>query len=77
MKFVRGAEKDHKKTVQEKIRTDNFPITSVDRYLYRNPSNTIFFYLLVGWNFRYCGHNWPIVPASGDNEDDYAEADRM
>jgi hypothetical protein len=21
------------------------------------------------WGYRHCGHSWPIVPASGDNED--------
>jgi hypothetical protein len=36
-----------------------------------------FFYYLVGWDFGYCGHYWPIVPASGDNEDDCGEADGM
>jgi hypothetical protein len=35
------------------------------------------FVLLVGWDFWYCGHSWPIVPASGDNEDDCGEADGM
>jgi hypothetical protein len=24
-----------------------------------------------------CGHSWPIVPASGDSEDDCGEADGM
>jgi hypothetical protein len=30
--------------------------------------------LSVSW---YCGHSWPIVPASGDSEDDCGEADGM
>jgi hypothetical protein len=25
-----------------------------------------FFYLLAGWDFGYCGHYWPIVPAPDD-----------
>jgi hypothetical protein len=24
------------------------------------------FFKLVGWDFRYCGHYWPILPASDD-----------
>jgi hypothetical protein len=31
----------------------------------------LFFFFLL-WDYRHCGHSWPIVPASGDNEDDYA-----
>jgi hypothetical protein len=27
---------------------------------------TIFLLLLVGWDFWYCGHYWPIVPAPDD-----------
>jgi hypothetical protein len=27
--------------------------------------------------YWHCGHSWPIVPASGDSEDDYGEADGM
>jgi hypothetical protein len=26
----------------------------------------IFFFLLVGWDFGYCGRYWPIVPTPGD-----------
>jgi hypothetical protein len=29
------------------------------------------------WYYRHCGHPWPTVPASGDNEDDYGEHDEM
>jgi hypothetical protein len=37
-----------------------------------------YFFLLFGlWGYWHCGHSWPIVPASGDNEDDYGEADGM
>jgi hypothetical protein len=27
------------------------------------------------WGYWHCGHSWPIVPASGDSEDDCGEAD--
>jgi hypothetical protein len=38
--------------------------------------NHFFFYFgLLG--YRHCGHSWPIVPASGDSEDDCGEADGM
>jgi hypothetical protein len=37
-----------------------------------------FFLFLFGlWDYRHCGHSWPIVPASGDNEDDCGEHDGM
>jgi hypothetical protein len=29
------------------------------------------------WGCWHCGHSWPIVPASGDSEDDCGEADGM
>jgi hypothetical protein len=29
------------------------------------------------WGYWNCGHSWPIVPASGDSEDDCGEADGM
>jgi hypothetical protein len=29
------------------------------------------------WGYWHCGHSWPIVPASGDSEDDCREADGM
>jgi hypothetical protein len=33
--------------------------------------------LLFGlWGYWHCGHSWPTVPASGDNEDD-CKADGM
>jgi hypothetical protein len=39
---------------------------------------TIFLLLLFGlWGYWHCGHSWPIVPASGDSEDDCGEADGM
>jgi hypothetical protein len=39
------------------------------------PSTTHFFFGL--WGYWHCGHSWPIVPASGDSEDDCGEAERM
>jgi hypothetical protein len=27
--------------------------------------------------YWHCGHSWPVVPASGDSEDDCGEADGM
>jgi hypothetical protein len=37
-----------------------------------------FYFFLFGlWDYRHCGHFWPIVPASGDNEDDCGEHDGM
>jgi hypothetical protein len=37
----------------------------------------IFFCYLVCEGYWHCGHSWPIVPASGDSEDDCGEADGM
>jgi hypothetical protein len=37
----------------------------------------LFFYLFGFWGYWHCGHSWPIVPASGDSEDDCGEADGM
>jgi hypothetical protein len=37
----------------------------------------IYFFLFGLWDYRHCGHSWPIVPASGDNEDDCGEHDGM
>jgi hypothetical protein len=36
-----------------------------------------FFFLFGLWDYRHCGHSWPIEPASGDNEDDCGEHDGM
>jgi hypothetical protein len=35
------------------------------------------FFLFGLRDYRHCGHSWPIVPASGDNEDDCGEHDGM
>jgi hypothetical protein len=40
--------------------------------------SAIYIFFLFGlWDYRHCGHSWPIVPASGDNEDDCGEHDGM
>jgi hypothetical protein len=36
-----------------------------------------FFFNSGLWGYWHCGHSWPIVPASGDSEDDCGEADGM
>jgi hypothetical protein len=38
-----------------------------------------YYYLLFFglWGYWHWGHSWPIVPASGDIEDDFGEADGM
>jgi hypothetical protein len=42
------------------------------------PQAVFFLNFLFGlWGYWHCGHSWPIVPASGDIEDDYGEADGM
>jgi hypothetical protein len=30
-------------------------------------------FFLGVWDYWHCGHSWPIVPASGDSEDDCGE----
>jgi hypothetical protein len=37
----------------------------------------VFFFNSGLWGYWHCGHSWPIVPASGDGEDDCGEADGM
>jgi hypothetical protein len=40
--------------------------------------NTLLFITIFGlWAYWHCGLCWPVVPASGDSEDDCAEADGM
>jgi hypothetical protein len=40
--------------------------------------NNAFFFLFDLLGYWHCGHSWPIVPASGDSEDDCGEeADGM
>jgi hypothetical protein len=47
---------------QDGIRTQSYKDTSLDCSF-----NTIFnFFLFVRWNFGYCGHYWPILPAPDD-----------
>jgi hypothetical protein len=35
------------------------------------------FFLFGLWGYWHCGHSCPIVPASGDSEDDFGKADGM
>jgi hypothetical protein len=35
------------------------------------------FFLILDRDYWHCGHSWPIVPASGDSEDDCGEVDGM
>jgi hypothetical protein len=35
------------------------------------------FFLFGLWGFWHCDLSWPIMPASGDSEDDCGEADGM
>jgi hypothetical protein len=42
----------------------------------RNHDNIIF-YLFGLSGYWHCSHSWPIVPASGDSEDDCGAADGM
>jgi hypothetical protein len=37
----------------------------------------LFFFKSDLWGYWHCGHSWPIVPESGDSEDDFGEADGM
>jgi hypothetical protein len=36
-----------------------------------------FFFNSGLWGYWHCGQSWPIVPASGNSEDDCGEADGM
>jgi hypothetical protein len=38
---------------------------------------TCLFILFGLCGYWHCGHSWPIVPASGESEDDCGEADGM
>jgi hypothetical protein len=40
-------------------------------------SQLLLFFLFGLCGYWHCGHSWPIVPASGDSEDDCGEADGM
>jgi hypothetical protein len=35
------------------------------------------YFFFFNLDYGHCGHSWPIVPASGDNEDDCGEHDGM
>jgi hypothetical protein len=41
------------------------------------PALLLEFFLFGLRGYWHCGHSWPIVPTSGDNEDDCGEADGM
>jgi hypothetical protein len=46
--------------------------------LHHGKEDLLLLLLLFGlWGYWHCGHSWPIVPASGDSEDDCGEADGM
>jgi hypothetical protein len=42
-------------------------------WCYDNPHG----FLFGLWGYWHCDYSWPIVPASGDSEDDCGEADGM
>jgi hypothetical protein len=42
----------------------------------KNLSAPLLFLFGLG-GYWHCGHSWPIVPASGESEDDCEEADGM
>jgi hypothetical protein len=46
------------------------------RFVHHKP-HFIFLLLFGLWGYWHHGHSWPIVPASGDSEDDCGEADGM
>jgi hypothetical protein len=57
-------------------------VTSMRPYETYTSGSTIalefFFFIISGlWGYWHCGQSWPIVPASGDGEDDCGEADGM
>jgi hypothetical protein len=40
---------------------------------FHRPAHFFFIFLFGLWDYWHCGHSWPIVPASGDSEDDCGE----
>jgi hypothetical protein len=48
---------------------------ATNRLPYGAAELTLFLFGL--WGYWHCGHSWPIVPASGDSEDDCGKADGM
>jgi hypothetical protein len=40
--------------------------TVIFGFEHRGTHDHVFFFKLVGWDFGYCGHYWPIVPAPDD-----------
>jgi hypothetical protein len=55
------------------IITGDFNVNMKDNY----NDKIVDFFLFGLWGYWHCGHSWPIVPASGDNEDDCAESAGM
>jgi hypothetical protein len=53
-----------------------FELSSVE-YIYFGCKRVIHIFLFGLWGYWLYGHSWPIVPASGDSEDDCGEADGM
>jgi hypothetical protein len=51
--------------------------TAVHWIRFATPDENNIFFLFGLWGYWHCGHSWPIVPASGDSEDDCGEADGM
>jgi hypothetical protein len=58
--------------------TARYSTSKMNYKIVKYMSNKLALLLLFGlWGYWHCGHSWPIVPASGDNEDDCGEADGM
>jgi hypothetical protein len=49
----------------------NFKLQSI------RAASLLLYFLLVGWDFWYCGHYWPIVPAPDDGDGDCGEIGGM
>jgi hypothetical protein len=46
-------------------------------YGHEVPLKQLFFFKFVRWDFGYCGHYWPNVPAPGNSDGDCGEIGRM
>jgi hypothetical protein len=44
---------------------------------FREKRHNCNFFSYVRWDFGYCGHYWPIVPAPGDTDGDCGEIGGM
>jgi hypothetical protein len=78
-KYVRWAghaQRKEKTGTAYKIMIGNFVWEMRSGRFKRGYDLEFFFFCLYGlWGCWHCGHYWPIVPASGDSEDDCGEAD--